>query len=72
MTRDLDQDQSAQFVSTNFLLKRWNKEALQANLYTNIGVGQSRLNENSPDGAVGLGVVQFDIEDRDYYFWQNH
>jgi hypothetical protein len=68
MIRDLDQDQSAQFVSANFLVKRWNKEALQANLYASLGVGQSHLNLESPDKALGLGIVQFDIEDRDYYF----
>lgn len=58
------------FASTNFLLKRWNGERLQANIYANIGLGHSKLGDTSK--AAGLGLIQFDIEDRDYYFLAKH
>ena len=58
---------SATFASANFLLKRWNGKALQANLYTAWGVGQSNLTK--PRQSVGYGMLQFDIEDRQYYFF---
>jgi len=61
---------SASFVSTNFLLKRWNGKALQANIYTSIGYGISDISGNNEDSA--LGAIQFDIEDRDYYFLTKH
>lgn len=60
----------ATFASTNFLLKRWNGEGLQANIYANIGAGQSQLGPTPEPSALGL--LQFDIEDRDYYFLIKH
>ena len=61
-----DGKKQASFVSSNFLLKRWNASNLQANLYTVLGAGESRLDGNSK--SAGLLGFQFDIEDRDYYF----
>ncbi|MFK8139341.1 MAG: hypothetical protein AB8E15_13355 [Bdellovibrionales bacterium] len=57
---------TANLLSANFLLKRWNGEKHQANLYAVLGLGKSSLNSDSI--GVGLGLLQFDIEDRDYYF----
>lgn len=57
---------NASFASSNFLLKRWNGAAYQGNLYAVTGVGQSSLSGNSED--AGLMAMQFDIEDRKYYF----
>jgi len=57
---------SASFVSLNFLLKRWNNKSSQANIYAVLGLGQSDLNGESE--ASGLGLIQFDIENREYYF----
>ena len=58
------------FVTANFLLKRWNGAGSQANLYTNLGLGQGRLSDESQPSAFGL--VQFDIENRGYYFLAKH
>lgn len=63
-------DKYGTFASANVLVKRWNGEGLQANLYANIGAGQSQLGQSSK--AAGLGQLQFDIEDRDYYFLTKH
>lgn len=57
---------TANFLSTNFLLKRWNGEDFQANIYAAVGAGTSDISEESK--AAGLGLLQFDIEDRKYYF----
>ena len=57
---------SATLASTNFLLQRWNGRALQANIYALIGAGHSTL--TGKDRSVGFTGLQFDIEDRDYYF----
>jgi hypothetical protein len=61
---------SGTFVTANFLMKRWNEEGLQANFYLNLGFGDSHLGENSQ--TSGIGSIQFDIEDRDYYFLAKH
>ena len=60
---------AASFASGNFLLKRWNAPKLQANLYTVLGYGRSSLvsGNGEYDPAV-YSTLQFDIEDRDYYF----
>lgn len=69
--RSMDvQNRSATFASGNFLLKRWNGESFQANLYANIGIGESNLSGKSD--AAGFGLLQFDIEDRKYYFLAKH
>lgn len=61
----------ASFASGNLLAKRWNGSGHQANLYINLGMGASALNEASAQPA-GFGLIQFDIEDRDYYFLIKH
>ena len=57
---------TAHFLSTNFLLKRWNGQNYQANIYIVTGIGVSDV--GGMDQAVGLGLLQFDTEDRNYYF----
>lgn len=59
-------NQFANFLSANFLLHRWNGAGFQANIYTVLGAGHSKLNQESI--GAGLAKLQFDIEDRDYYF----
>jgi hypothetical protein len=56
--------------SVNLLLKRWNGEALQSNLYALLGAGESQLGPTAE--TSGLAGIQFDIEDRDYYFLARH
>ena len=89
--------QHGTFATTNFLLKRWNGEKLQANVYMNLGVGSSSIGERGGSARVflamessetsafgqkigetsigvegsqraGIGLLQFDIEDRNFYF----
>lgn len=60
----------ASFATANFLLHRWNGEGLQANIYAVVGGGQSELSGETR--ASGIAQVQFDIEDRDYYFLAKH
>ena len=67
---DKKHDKSATVASTNFLLKRWNTNHLQANIYMNLGGGHSELTGKSE--TAGYGLLQFDIEDRDYYFLAKH
>lgn len=65
-----EEDLHASFVSVNGLLKRWNGSKFQANIYGLLGVGQSELSGQSR--TAGLGLLQFDIEDREYYFLAKH
>lgn len=65
-----DTSRNAGLVSTNFLVKRWNKSNLQANLYALGGVGFGDL--SGQEEAHYLTGAQFDIEDRDYYFLVKH
>ncbi len=67
---NLLQPTHATLASANFLLKRWNGSNYQANIYGVIGAGQSELS-GRPEG-VGMGILQFDIEDREYYFLARH
>ncbi|MCY4524059.1 MAG: hypothetical protein OXB84_04900 [Halobacteriovoraceae bacterium] len=64
--RSQDKVKNANFFSTNLVLKRWNGSNYQANLYTILGAGRSDISGSTQD--AGLGVFQFDIEDRKYYF----
>ncbi|MEM7647113.1 MAG: hypothetical protein AAF203_09405 [Pseudomonadota bacterium] len=59
-------DQFANFASANFLIKRWNGASYQANIYGVLGLGHAKLRESSR-GAM-LAKLQFDIENRKYYF----
>lgn len=61
----------ALFGTTNFLLKRWNGRAFQANIYAFGGPGYSRLTSIGDDFMVKAGT-QFDIEDRRLYFLVKH
>ena len=71
LTRPLiNRNNRATLLSGNLLLKRWNAENLQANIYMNFGLGQSDFSGKST--ALGYGLVQFDIEDRKYYFLSKH
>ncbi len=64
---ELGSGHHATFLSGNFLLKRWNGETSQANLYAVAGGGISKLTGDSE--FTGLGLAQFDVEDRRYYFF---
>ena len=61
---------NATLGSLNFLLKRWNGSGLQANLYGVIGGGHSEISGDPK--TIGMAALQFDIEDRDYYFLAKH
>ena len=67
---NLGNNKFATVASVNILAKRWNENNLQANIYFNLGAGRSELS-TEPE-TVGYGLVQFDIEDRDYYFLIKH
>ena len=69
-TRASLDDSHATVATANLLLKRWNGKAYQGNLYALIGGGQSELSGKS-EGAL-FTAVQFDIEDRKYYFLTRH
>jgi len=66
----LTQDGTANYLSANLLLKRWNGNKFQANIYSILGVGHSELSDDSD--TSGLAGLQFDIEDREYYFLVKH
>ena len=68
--RRTDSAQQAAFASTNVLLKRWNGQALQANIYALMGVGTHDF--LGGHRMAGLSALQFDIEDRKYYFLSKH
>lgn len=53
-------------VQENFLLKRWNEEGFQANIYSLTGAGNSRLSGRSRAAYFAGAVV--DIENRRLYF----
>lgn len=65
-----NQDLKASYVTSNFLLKRWNAKSYQGNLYALVGAGVSSLDGSSK--GSGVAGVQFDIEDRRYYFLAKH
>ena len=66
----LTENDQANFATANLLLKRWYGDAYQGNLYAVLGAGMSEFTgEQEP---VGFGLVQFDIEDRKYYFLTKH
>lgn len=67
---DFQENRYASFASVNLLLKRWNTERFQANLYGILGAGHSELNDEPR--FIGAATVQFDIEDRKYYFLIKH
>lgn len=50
----------------NFLVKRWNGENYQGNIYAHLGGGESRL--SGKWRGVGHGGITADIEDRRFYF----
>ena len=63
-------NRTATFASANFLIHRWNGSGLQANIYGVVGAGVSHL--EGEEQSAGLALLQFDIEDRDYYFLAKH
>ena len=65
-----NQDLKATYMTSNFLLKRWNGLSYQGNLYALVGGGISSL-DGTYKGS-GVAGVQFDIEDRKYYFLAKH
>ena len=67
---NLKENKSATILSSNFLLKRWNHSLFQSNIYSVLGGGHS--NFSGEGESVGFGLLQFDIEDRRYYFLAKH
>lgn len=55
---------------TNFLLKRWNNEDSQANIYFSAGAGYEKF--NSKNYGVRLGEIVIDWESRKYYTYFEH
>ena len=54
----------------NFLLKRWNNDDSQANIYLSAGAGYEKFNSNNY--GVRLGEVVADWENRKYYTYAEH
>jgi hypothetical protein len=54
----------------NFLLKRWNKEDSQANIYLSGGAGYEKFGSRTYDAR--LGEVVADWESRKYYVYFDH
>ncbi len=65
-----DKDLKATFLTSNLLLKRWNGSSYQGNLYALLGGGMSSIDKTSR--GSGVAGLQFDIEDRKYYFLVKH
>lgn len=66
-TRPELDNREASYLSANFLVHRWNGTGLQANIYAIAGAGYDQIaSDNS--SASGLTALQFDIENRKYYF----
>ena len=59
-----DGESHSNFLSYNLLLKRWNADKFQANLYFGNGLGYSKESQD----LSFLNFAQFDIEDRRLYF----
>ena len=53
----------------NLLLKRWNASGFQANIYTQLAAGNSRL--SGRNRAAYLTELVGDIEDRHFYFYSH-
>ena len=60
----LDGENWANFLSYNLLLKRWNGNKFQGNVYLGNGLGYSEKNHEESM----FNFIQFDIEDRRLYF----
>jgi hypothetical protein len=63
-------ENQALILSANILAYRWNTDQLQGNLYGSLGVGSSDLSGDRQN--IGNAMLQFDIEDRKYYFLTKH
>lgn len=68
-------DDSFSVVRANLLLRRWNREDSQGNLYLSVGAGgETSPSTTGPDrhGEVGVGEVMADWEDRRLYVLAKH
>ena len=54
----------------NYLVKRWNNDSSQGNLFFSVGAGYEKF--NSENNRVQLAEVVADWEDRKYYIYYNH
>lgn len=66
-----DKEMTLNAVQVNTLLKRWNKQHSQANLYLKSGVGIVYSSADAFDGEMNLAAfagLAADWEDRRYYF----
>lgn len=57
---------------TTFLLKRWNNEDSQANIYAYVGYGQSKYDVSEDDSGVYLYGVQADWETTKHFLMIKH
>lgn len=69
---ELDSDQSSErreitYARANYLLKRWNMEAAQANVFTWGGVGNSYVSESNDHQFTWNAGAQVDYETRRVY-----
>ncbi len=55
------------YARANYLVKRWNMEAAQANVFTWAGVGSARAGESSGDAIAWNAGAQIDYETRRIY-----
>ena len=70
-TTFLNDSQSEFYIPrANFLLKRWNNDDSQANIYLSGGVGSEKFNSTSY--GVRLGEFVADWENRKYYTYFEH
>lgn len=65
-----DSDSNFYIPRANFLVKRWNNDDSQANIYLSGGAGYE--NFNSESYGVRLGEIIIDWEDRKYYTYLEH
>lgn len=64
--RDFDSDYYG--LQTNILLKRWNEEKSQANVYLMLSAGAQNIDGFSDRNAAGFVKLAADWEDRRYFF----
>jgi hypothetical protein len=64
--KDLTENRNIGFVRTNFLMKRWNGEDYQANVYFSLGYGAGF--DNTRINQVFFSSVEADYETRKIYF----
>jgi hypothetical protein len=68
LTSDIDgRRREISYVRANYLVKRWNMESAQANVFAWGGLGQAYLSETNDHSFTGTGGAQIDYETRRVY-----